>query len=90
MGNEHKYSTNVHATQQYLGRAEGNPACTTSLRASGHPAIWGGGQRARLKAIEVRGQGDIFELFYLMVGVGVDMFLGFVDVLGSFVFGCFL
>ena len=32
--------------------AEGSQVCTVSLRMSGHPAIWGEGQKARLKAIE--------------------------------------
>ena len=73
--NTHKYATNAHTTQQYLGRAEGSPTCPTSLRASGHPAIRGGGQRARVKAIEARGQGGIFE-FLLPPG--------FVYVLGWF------
>ena len=61
--NTETYSTNVHTTQQYFGRAEGNPACTTSLRASGRLATWGGGQRARPKAIEVRDQGVYFSCF---------------------------
>ncbi len=84
--NSHRYSTNVHTTQQYLVEAEGNPACKTSLRASGHPAIWGGGQRARPKAIEVRGQGNIFESCFN----GGWMCLGFVDVLDLCFCCCFV
>ncbi len=51
-----------------FGCAEGNPACTTSLRASGHPAMRGGGQRVRPKAIEVMGQGLYLScVFFLLI-----------------------
>ncbi len=59
----HTQQTPTQLSNTLAVPAEGNPACITSLWASGHVAKQGGWQRARPKAIEVRGPGIYFIVF---------------------------